>query len=376
MGSFTLLQNLQSLKSNGHYITTVYLDLSTPQKLRNAETVINNMHRAKKEKSFFKNMTEVQLQSVEKDIAGIIKYINNQFSMKQRSLMIVSSSEAYVWQVIPLGMEVENMLVIQDRAYLRPLLQAASQMRNYGIILVDQGKAKIVERRFGHTEELWATVNILPDSRNDAGYQGTEEKKNQRKAEESVTRHYKMITAKINELHQKNRFNWIVVGGVKEAVAEFRKYIQNEMNDLVFSEFHIDPNESLDKIVEKVKNEEEKHRLAFETALLEKLNDEFHQSHKAVLGIKHTEEALTSGQVDTLVMRDDFHKKGWFCTWCGYITADDESACPNCRHEMTRTVDITDELAHSALDTGAKVEYLAASMGEYDPVAAILRYPK
>ncbi len=376
MDSLSFIQSLQSLKSNGHLITTAYLDLSTPQKMRNAETIINNLYRYKKEKTFFKNLSELELQSVEKDIEGIVKYIRNQISMKHRSLLIVSSSEAYIWHVIPLGLEVENMLVIQDRAYLRPLLQAMSEQRNYAIALVDQGKAKIIEKRLGRAEELWSTMNLLPENRNESGYRGNEERKNQRKVEEAVSRHYKMVVSQLLDLHKKNRFNWLILGGIKEAVAEFRNLLPTELSALVFGEYQIDPNESLDKVLDRVSDSEETHRILWEKQLLRRLENEFHKTHKAVLGMKHTEEALTNGQVETLLLSENFHRKGWYCTWCGYITMDDESNCPNCQHEMTRTVDISDDLAHSALDIGARIEYVAANMGEYSPVAAILRYPK
>ncbi|RKY49464.1 MAG: hypothetical protein DRP86_05255, partial [Candidatus Neomarinimicrobiota bacterium] len=117
MNSVTVIQSLQTLKTEGNPVTTVYLDVSTSQKLRNAVVVVNNMFKQKKEKTFYKNLSEKEKVSVRKDVEGIIKFLNNQLGEDRQSLMIVSSNRAYVWQVIHLGFPVENMMMIQDRPY-------------------------------------------------------------------------------------------------------------------------------------------------------------------------------------------------------------------------------------------------------------------
>jgi len=56
------------------------------------------------------------------------------------------------------------------------------------------------------------------------------------------------------------------------------------------------------------------------------------------------------------------------------MTTEEEDVCPNCGHPMERTLDITDELIHMALDTGAKIEFISSEMGEFSPVCGLLRY--
>jgi len=168
MDTLNLIQSLQSLKTNGRIVTTVYLDLSNTEKLRNAETVLGNMFRYKKEKTFYRELTAEDKESVRQDIEGILKYITNQFTVEKRSLKIVSSHASYIWKVLHLGIPIDNMLVIQDRPYIRPLLQSLSDQRNFGIVLVDQGKAKIFENRLAYVNELWSAVNLLPEGRFDA----------------------------------------------------------------------------------------------------------------------------------------------------------------------------------------------------------------
>ncbi len=88
------------------------------------------------------------------------------------------------------------------------------------------------------------------------------------------------------------------------------------------------------------------------------------------------EEALQQGQVETRMIQDGFQTKGRVCKWCLHTTTDGEDACPNCGHPMARTLDITDELIHMALDTGAKIEFISSDMGEFSPLCALLRYKR
>ena len=66
----------------------------------------------------------------------------------------------------------------------------------------------------------------------------------------------------------------------------------------------------------------------------------------------------------------------YHCPKCGSNISFGESICPNCEHEMSRTVDVSDDLAHAALETGARIEYITAEMNEFEPIGAILRYSK
>jgi peptide subunit release factor 1 (eRF1) len=374
MKSAGLIQSFQSLKTDGNPVTTVYLDVSTSQKLRSVEIIVNNLFKQKKEKTFYKNLSEDEKKSVEKDIKGIIKYLNNQVGGSRQSLMIISSSRSYVWQIVHLGFPVENLMVIQDRPYLRPFLEGVSHERNYVIVLVDQGKAKILSNNLGNKEELLNVVNLLPDNSTEGGFGGMEERKNERHKEEVVAKHYKNVASQLEQFDKKYHFDWIVLGGLKETMADFVHYLKSDINDKISMEIPVDPNLSMDKVFQWVDREIPKCREKFEQNLLNMLANEFHKNYKGVTGINHVEEALQQGQVDTLMIQDGFQKKGRVCKSCLHTTTDHEDNCPGCGHPMQRTQDITDELIHMAIDTGAKVEFIASGMGEFAPISAVLRY--
>lgn len=376
MNSATLIQSLQTLKTEGNPVTTVYLDVSTSQKLRSADIVVNNMFKQKKEKTFYKNLSESEKKSVKKDIEGIIKFLNNQLGENRRSLMIVSSSRAYIWQVIHLGFFVENMMVIQDRPYLRPFLEGISHERNYAIVLVDQGKAKILSNHLGNKEELLNVVNLLPEDSNEGGFGGMDERKNERHREEIVAKHYKNIAAQLETLDKKYHFDWVLLGGLRESMSDFAGYLKSELKEKISREISIDPNLPMDKVFHLVDKEVPECRVDFEKDLLNMFANEFHKNYKGVTGIHQVEEALQQGQVDTLMIQDGFQTKGRVCKWCLHTTTDGEDACPNCGHPMARTLDITDELIHMALDTGAKIEFISSDMGEFSPLCALLRYKR
>lgn len=374
MKSAGVIQSLQSLKTDDNPVTTVYLDVSTSQKLRSAEIIVNNLFKQKKEKTFYKNLSEEEKKSVEKDIQGIIKYLNNQVGGSHRSLMIVSSSRAFVWQIVPLGFPVENLMVIQDRPYLRPVLEGMSHERNYAIVLVDQGKAKILSNDLGVKEELFNVVNLLPDNAGEGGFGGMDERKNERHREEIVAKHYKNVASQLEQLDQKYHFEWIVLGGLKEATGDFVHYLRPDLKEKISLEIPVDPNLPIDKVFQQVDKEIPACRQKFEQDLLNTLANEFHKNYKGVTGIYDVEMALQQGQVDTLLIQDGFQRKGRVCRKCFHTTTNNEDICPSCGHTMVRTLDVADELIHMAIDTGAGVEFIATDMEEFTPISAILRY--
>jgi peptide subunit release factor 1 (eRF1) len=374
MNSVELIQSLQTLKTEGNPVTTVYLDVSTSQQLRSAEIVVNNLFKQKKEKTFYKNLSDEEKRSVDKDVEGIIKFLNNQLGGARQSFMIISSARVYVWQVVHIGFPVENMMVIQDRPYLRPFLEGMSQERNYAIVLVDQGKGKILVNHLGHKEELLDVINLIPDDTTDGGFGGMDERKNERRREEAVSKHYKNIAGQLEQLDATYRFDWIILGGLRESMSDFESFLRPDIKHKIFRKLSIDPNLSIDKVFQLIDKEIPECRHMFEGDLLNMLANEFHKNYKGVSGIRHVEEALQQGQVDTLMIQDSFQTKGRVCKWCLHTTTDSDDLCSECGHPMERTLDITDELIHIALDTSARIEFVSTEMGTFSPISAILRY--
>lgn len=374
MNSNRSINKLRAVKTNGFPITTLYLDISDSQKLKNSKIVVHNLYKYKKEKTFYKNMNNTQIESVERDINDIIKYLNNKLSVDEKSVMIISSSKSSVWKVIQFGSKIDNDLVIQDTVYLRPLLEAKSAQRKYGIVLIDQGKAKIFERNFNSVNELFSVENILSNDRNNSGFEGREERKNERKHEGNLHRHYKNVSQSLLEIDKNKKFNWIVLGGKNEIFNDFKQYINDEQKEKIKTDVIIDPSAKIKEVIEIIQKTEPKMRNLFEENLLDKLNDEFYNEQKGVLGIKQVEEALEEGKVDTLIIKEDFYQKGWICKRCSYSTEDEVNICPRCGNKMERTIDLSDELVHKALQIDANIEFVAIDMGKYDPIAAILRY--
>ena len=374
MNSINNINKLQSIKTNGFPITTLYLDISDSHKLKNSKIVVHNLFKYKKEKTFYKNMNDAQIESVEHDIDGIIKYLNDKLSVKEKSLMIISSSNSNFLEIIKFNSKVENNLVIQDYVYLRPLLEAKSAQRKYGIILIDQGKAKIFERNFNSINELFSVENILLDDRKKSGFEGRDERKNERKSEENINRHYKNVAQILLDIDKKKKFNWLVLGGKHEIFNDFKKYIDSSQKEKIKTDIVIDPSAKINEVKEIIQKTETEMRILFEKNLLKKMNDEFYNDQKGVLGIKHVEKALEEGKVDTLIMKENFHQKGRICKKCSYSTEDEINICPRCNNKMERTVDILDNLIHEALKINANIEHVVIDMGKYDPIAAILRY--
>lgn len=374
MNSNKSINKLRFVKNNDFPITTLYLDISDSQKLKNSKVVVHNLYKYKTKKTFYKNMNNTQIESVEQDINGIIKYLNNKISVEDKSIMIISSSKSSVWEVIQFGSKINNDLVIQDAVYLRPLLEAKSAQRKYGIVLIDQGKAKIFERNFNSINELFSVENILSNDRNNSGFKGREERKNERKHEENLHRHYKNVSQSLREIDKRKKFNWIVLGGKNEIFNDFKKYINDGQREKIKMDVVIEPSAKINEVIEIIQKTESKMRNLFEKNLLDKLNDEFYNDQKGVLGLKQVEEALEEGRVDTLIIKEDFHQKGWICKSCSYSSENEVKVCPRCDNKMERTKDISDELVHEALKINANIEYVAIDMEKYEPIAAILRY--
>lgn len=96
----------------------------------------------------------------------------------------------------------------------------------------------------------------------------------------------------------------------------------------------------------------------------ERLIEGLRSQNLAVAGSAATLDALRWGEMDTLVMTNDYQPDpGWTCTVCQSIGTEspETSVCPHCGHESVRPLDIREALLRLAGQSECPVEVVEKS---------------
>jgi peptide chain release factor subunit 1 len=112
-----------------------------------------------------------------------------------------------------------------------------------------------------------------------------------------------------------------------------------------------------------------------EVQIVERLRGEILKGGKVVYGIKETVEATRNGQVQLLVVNNDYKLRGWICEHCQAVEVGVKKTCPYCGKD-TSEVDVIEEIIEFAARTDAKIEFVEHNevLDELGGIGAFLRF--
>lgn len=372
-----VLQNLLKLEKGNFPVTSAYFMLDHQAGSRKTHLVeLKNQIRYKKETSYFKELSDEARDSVLKDFEKIVAFYEEGVDPAQAvSAICFSSSGAGLWQTIifkrPIGV---NELVIQPLPYIRPLVKYFSRHRSYAAILIDKTKARIFRSSWGEFIELFSVTDNAPESIKVGGFKGRQERRVERNIHEWVIQHYKEIAQKTFEYYQQYNFEWLIIGGRRESINEFVKYLHTYPASKVAGYVEVEPSAPLTEVLEKVKELEYQALANNEHKLFEEL-EEKRQRGLILEGIKGVLQKFLDGWIETLYIQEDFVLKGAYCKVCGYLSLVPESGCPEHGKSMERTNDLIENILHRALKSSVNIRFVSSPMPQYDNIVGVLRFP-
>mgnify|MGYP006279204247 CR=1 FL=1 len=374
------LQTILNFQPDHIPITTLYLSFDEQaKKQKEHKILLKDFFRYKTEKSYFKNLESEAKDSVREDFDRIEEYINMEYGQgeQSKSLAIYSCSGEDLWETLQFDVPLETSMVINPHPYLRPLVEAASEHRNYAIILVDRAKAAILEIRLGRViEHMRVREDDMPDQVKEGDFGGTSERRIERHINDHVRQHLKNIADKAMELQQAHDYKWVYIGGRREIINEFEDLLHSYVRERIQDHIVIEPHAPMDEVLERASQAEENARMEYEKRRLRNLSDEIGARQRGLAGLEPILKSQVRGQVETLLVQEDFSRKGYYCKECYFLTENEETEeCPVDGSTLYRTPDVVDNLIYNVLKQGGGAEAISQSMEDFSGIGAFLRYP-
>jgi len=371
-----VVNELVQMSLNDYPVTSAYFSAINKSGKRKVHLIeFKKMIRYKKNTTYFKQLSESEQESVLTDFEKILYWLEEELDTSTyMSSICFSSGKSGFWKTIDLKIPLTNELIVQPKPYIYQLTKLFSSYSRYGVVLVDKSKARIFEQSLGNFKELFHVDDNSPDTVKVGGFKGRQERKVERNIRQGVMQHYKEVARKLFDLNKSRDFNWIVLGGRKESIGEFRKILHDYVDTKVAGVLELEPSATLSEVFEKVHKVGKNARLEFEKKLLETYNNK-KEANQAIEGIKAILPKIRGNWIDTLILHKDYQQKGVFCRRCNYIDLSPAFECPDHGGPLERTHNIVEHILHNILQQGANIQYVGLSMKKYGEIAAILRFP-
>ncbi|MDZ7374238.1 MAG: hypothetical protein ONB23_09750 [candidate division KSB1 bacterium] len=294
-----------------------------------------------------------------------------------RGLVMFFSSGEGLELAFHLPQPVRDALIVDHTPYVRPLLAILDEYHRVCTLLLDRERAELYEVYMGEILHHQQIFDEVPGRVRIAGWYGLEERRIERHVEDHVHRHFRHVSEVLFRAFRQLGFDWLVLGGHHEVIADFRPYLHPYLEPRLIGEFHAEPGETpLATVLNRTREVEQAAEREEQRRLVRELVEQAQGGRLGVLGLEKTLSAVQRAQVRILLVEEGFAAPGVFCSRCGFLGLE-ERACPICGASTAAAVDIVDEALEATVHYGGHVRHITpgSELSASGRIGALLRYP-
>jgi peptide subunit release factor 1 (eRF1) len=261
-------------------------------------------------------------------------------------------------------------------AFLRPLLEALDEHERFGVVLVDQKRARLLTVFLGEIEEHKDLISQVPRPDSPSADRLRSQAKMERRHDESVSSHLRTVAGEMGRLLEQLEVDRLIIGGGVGVASELARLLPKRLRGKLVEVMPIPFTATTEQILTRAAEVQTRLERAAELAIVRDLLKEVRKGGRAVAGLAATLEAINEGRVWKLVYLQGAAIEGGACNACGMLFDPADERCAVCSKPVEREPHLVDRMARAVLERGGHVEAVsgpaAEALRQVAEVAAIL----
>jgi len=312
------------------------------------------------------------------DLQRVLDWVNNLRGGQTRARAVFACGERNFWQEFDLPPQLPaSQLVIDRRFYLKPLAMLLGAQTRLWLALVDRHKARFFDVRLEELKEQEALFQPLSHRGRSDGYAGYDAGHAQRSVEDEVLHHFKNVAEYLKQMLERKAYENLIIGCQDKNWFEFEPYLHPYVKARLLGRFSADVNritpEEIRRQADRVHQQaldERRHKLVRQVIGQAKSHS------RGVTGLRRVLRSLELGEVQTLLVGENYHAQAVECENCGHLDAHIVRWCPVCGRGTRELRDVSDAIIPAAILRDIEMLYVKDEP-EFDMagnIAALLRF--
>jgi peptide chain release factor subunit 1 len=295
-----------------------------------------------------------------------------------RAKAVFACSAHGFWREYDLPAQLSRtQLLVNRHFYLKPLAQLLGAFPNLGIVLVDRHRARLFDLRLGELTEREGFFHPLTRRGRGDGFAGYDGGHAQRRVADEALHHFKFVAEFLKDALDKGMFEKWILGCHEvhwsQIAPQLHPYVAQKMLGRFIADVAHVSREEIRSQAERIFADAQQRRS--QEAVRETLNQAGHNA-RGVTGLRRVLRSLELGEVQTLLLGQNYHAQAVECSGCGHLDAHLVSFCPVCGRQTREVVDVGEAILPWVIRHGIELFYVKDDP-EFDKVgniAALLRY--
>lgn len=248
-------------------------------------------------------------ESIEADLEKIANALENDLEDSARGALIVANHGAGVFKLTPLGLPVETTLSVGAVPAVRALVRLAEDNEPYGVLVSDQhGSVLTFFVQNYPVDEVAITASGWP-RKQAAG--GLNQQRYQSRAEERIDANAKVVADEVRSALEATGVNKLIVGGSNVMVSALDAAWHDDVRNTILDSIQVAPDATSFDLAEQVYPIVTAAEREDELAAVAELEEAIGRETLGRSGAEAVATVLARGQVELLVINDDFSAEGW-----------------------------------------------------------------
>jgi len=299
--------------------------------------------------------------SLRSDLGRVLQLAEGLHGNQARAKAVFACGLQKFWREFDLPWLSTGMQLFVNRQFhLRPLAQLLGAQPAVWVAVVDRQKARFFDLRLDELTEregLFRTPPVRQGSSD--GFAGYEGGRAQRRVEDEVLHHYKEVAAHLQQAFEKGWFERLIVGcqdvNWRDFGDQLHPYVKQRLLGRFSAEAGKISNEQVREQASRVLREWQQSR---RQGLVKEVLDQALSNSRGVTGLRRVLRSLELGEVQTLLIGDNFKRAGAQCPSCKHLDGNPVQKCPACGHATREIEDICDAIIPIAIRRDIELFYV------------------
>ena len=375
------IHELAQFEDQGACALSFYFQPTTPRNKAHKEEAIltkDLVREALRQLENKSNGSKHKYESARADLDRILRLSQELRGNGAHAKAVFACSAQGFWREYDLPAQLSGTeLSVNRHFHLKPLAQLLGALPSLGIVLVDRHRARFFDLRLGELNERMDFFHPLTRRGRSDGFAGYDAGHAERRVADEARQHFKSVAEFLKDALEKGMFEKWILGCQDIHWSQFEPQLHPYVAQKLLGRFtaevaHVS-REEIRSHAEKIFADAQERRC--HEALREAINQARHHN-RGVTGLRRVLHSLELGEVQTLLVGQNYRAQAVECSGCGHLDAHLVSFCPVCGRETREVVDVGEAILPWVIRRNIELFYVKddAEFDKVGNIAALLRY--
>jgi peptide chain release factor subunit 1 len=270
-----------------------------------------------------------------------------------------------------------TQLFVNQRFHLKPLAALLGAQPRICLALINRQRARLFDFRLDALIEKQEMNRPAPRRSKSDGFGGYDAGHVERRASDDALHHFKDVAERLKTEAEANSWDKIIIACQDNKWSEFEPHLHPYVKQRLLGRFSADAatatNDQIREGASRI------FRDSLDTrrhTLVENVISEAKSNSRGVTGLRRVLRSLELGEVQTLLIGENYKSRAVECTSCGHLDSHLVSHCPACGHATREIEDVCDPIIRNAIVRDIELLYVKEEpqFDQVGNIAALLRF--